>query len=280
MKVLFCFLTLQMFCSSYSLAENFNFDLQRHFQPTLEYIVLEKPYIRIIENSSGLSGQCQLMQGNYLSLWREYNAESLQLMSLLNQVRGATPYVKLDLLPQIQEIQVKLKKTIDELNRLVRPEWNQETLKVAVSWSLPQSILFSVSEDDPDIIDNLADKSALSFFAAKGLPVRSGLPPKYLDGLRNIKKKTYFDGVDYLVTEAQYMGEDSAVLLSSFSVQGLLFQSWMEQIIHFDYFKPMTWLEYCQFTQTAEFSVNVKFVLRNYGGGYAEKNQKFILRSL
>ena len=123
MKTLLGFATLLIFCNSYVFAENFenkyhtipvhddvrslNIDLQFHFQPTPEYIVLQKPQITILENSSGLLGQCLLMQGNYLNLWHDYRAESSQLMSLLDQARSATPDVKGDLLPQIQEIQTQ-----------------------------------------------------------------------------------------------------------------------------------------------------------------------------
>lgn len=266
MKKILAYASLLLFCSSYARANDLDFDARMHFQPTPEYIVLENLHIGLFENQSGLSAQCASMQGSYLSLWQAYKAESSQLMSLLDQSRNIAPDAKAYLLPQIQEVHARLKKTIDELNRLARPQWNRELLKVLVSWSLPQSALFSLSETDPDIRDSLVDQ-------------RQGLPPGALDSLKNMKKKTYFAGLDYRVTAAQYMGEESAALLPFFSVQSILFQNQMRKDIHFDYYKSMTWLEYCQFTETAEFSIDVKFVLKNFGGGSAEKNQKFILRS-
>lgn len=280
MKKILAYAALLLFCNSYGLANDLDFEARMHFQPTPEYIVLENLHIGLFENQSGLPAQCSLMQGSYLSLWQAYKAESAQLMSLLDQSRNTAPDAKADLLPQMQEVHAKLKKIIDELNRLARPEWNRELLQVLVSWSLPQSALFSVTETDPDIRDSLVDRPMAAFLAAKGLPVRQGLPPSALNGLKNRKKKTYFAGLDYRVTAARYMGEDSAALLPFFSVQSILFQNLMEKDIHFDYYKPMTWLEYCQLTETAEFSIEVTFALKNFGGGYAEKNQKFILRSL
>lgn len=254
-------------------------DLMQRFQPAPEYIVLENPQVSVIENSSGLEGQCPLMQENFLSLWAEYTAESSQVIGLLDQARSSAPDVKANLLPRIQEIQMKLKKTISELNRLARPEWNRESLRVLVRWALPQSTLFNI-EVDPNIRDGFIKKSQADFLTSRGLHVKPGLTHLAAQALVDYKKKAHFAGLNYRITEAQYMGEGSAALLPFFMVQSFFFQDLMEKNISFDYDKPMTWLEYCQFTQTAEFSVDVKLTLKNFGGAVVEKNQKFILRSL